>query len=196
MGKATQHRVRPFGMVVVLTWSVSLLLLLGLTGSGVADDRRTTSCRLDIMTFNAEFLWDGVAPEEGSADFPWKNSQTEAEDHMRLVAEVIVRGNPDIVNLVEVENLQALTTFNDKFLAGRGYRPYFVQGKDTATGQDVVLLTRIDPEGNEIQRDDRKGRAGNVMKSVAKNYIAKLTVDNVKISLIGLHFLARPNDES
>jgi exonuclease III len=147
------------------------------------------------MTFNAEFLWDGVDPEEGTADFPWKDSQTEAEDHMRQVAEVIKRSNPDVVNLVEVENLQALTTFNDRFLAGRGYRPYFVQGKDTSTGQDVVLLTRVDPEGSAIARDDRKGRAGNVLKSVSKNYFAKLTADNTKIAVIGLHFLARPDDE-
>jgi hypothetical protein len=46
--------------------------------------------RLNSMTFNGEFLWDGVDPEEGSADFPWKGSQTEAEDHMCRLAEVII----------------------------------------------------------------------------------------------------------
>ena len=30
------------------------------------DDRRSDKSRLTIMTFNAEFLWDGVDPEEGS----------------------------------------------------------------------------------------------------------------------------------
>ena len=184
------------GLKALVAWPLAVLLVVGLPGAGLAEDRRTAPCRLNVMTFNAEFLWDGVEPEEGSADFAWKGSQTEAEDHMRLVADVIKRSNPDIVNLVEVENLQALTTFNDKFLAGRGYRPYFVQGKDTSTGQDVVLLTRIDPDGNAIARDDRKGRAGNVLKSVSKNYFAKLTADNVKIAFIGLHFLARPDDES
>jgi exonuclease III len=59
----------------------------------------------------------------------------------------------------------------------------------------VALLTRIDPEGNAIQRDDRKGQAGTVRKGVSKNYQAKLTVDNVKIGIVGLHFLAKPNDE-
>ena len=184
------------GLKALVAWPLAVLLVVGLPEAGLAEDRRTAPCRLNVMTFNAEFLWDGVEPEEGSADFAWKGSQTEAEDHMRLVADVIKRSNPDIVNLVEVENLQALTTFNDKFLAGRGYRPYFVQGKDTSTGQDVVLLTRIDPDGNAIARDDRKGRAGNVLKSVSKNYFAKLTADNVKIAFIGLHFLARPDDES
>ncbi len=34
------------------------------------------------------------------------------------------------------------------------------------------------------------------MKSVSKNYIATLTVDSIPLALMGLHFLARPNDES
>lgn len=131
----------------------------------------------------------------GAGRLPWKGSQTEAEEHMRRVAEVIIRANPDVLNLVEVENLEALTTFNNTFLAGRGYRPYFVKGTDTFTGQDVVLLTRIDPEGNAIRRDDRKGHSGSVLKSVSKNYIGTLPVGTRRISLIGLHLLAIPLSE-
>lgn len=146
------------------------------------------------MTLNAEFLWDGVDPEEGSSQvsFPWKGSQTEAEEHMEKVAEIIIRANPDIINLVEVENLQSLTTFNDRFLVGRGYRPFFVQGGDTFTGQDVVLLTRIDPDGGAIQRSDIQGTSGGVNKSVSKNYFATINVDGLKLGFIGLHFLAQP----
>jgi hypothetical protein len=110
------------------------LLVLQLASGALADDRRAAQCRLNIMTFNAEFLWDGVQPEDGSAEFPWRGSQTEAEEHMRRVAEVIIASDPDVVNLVEVENLQALATFNDRFLAGRGYRPYLIDGLDTANG--------------------------------------------------------------
>ncbi len=40
-------------------------------GVARADDRRTDRSRLTIMTINAEFPWDGVAPEEGQANFPW-----------------------------------------------------------------------------------------------------------------------------
>jgi hypothetical protein len=56
-----------------------------------AEDRRPDTSMLVIMTLNAEFLWDGVEPEEGQVDFPWKFSQTEAEDHMREVADIIIR---------------------------------------------------------------------------------------------------------
>lgn len=140
-----------------LTVCLAVWISLAVVPALEAEDRRTAPCGLSVMTLNAEFLWDGVEPEEGQVSFPWKGSQTEAEDHMRRVAEVIARSNPDIVNLVGVENLAALTTFNTKFLGDRGYRPYLVTGRDTFTGQDVGLLTRVDPEGNAVQRDDRKG---------------------------------------
>ncbi len=50
----------------------ALAVLLGLLLTGApffseAEDRRTAPCRLSVMTFNAEFLWDGVQPEEGRA---------------------------------------------------------------------------------------------------------------------------------
>ena len=122
-----------------------------------ADDRRTDKTKLVIMTLNTEFLWDGLEPEEGRVDFSWKGSPSEAEDHMRRIAEIIIMCNPDIVNLVEVENKDALDKFNDNFLTGRGYTAYFVKGKDTYTGQDVALLTRIDPEGRKSHYADRGG---------------------------------------
>jgi hypothetical protein len=91
-------------------FTISLAALL-LAQSLWAADRRTDQSVLVVMTFNAEFLWDGVAPEEGNPQvtFPWKGAPDEAEEHMQRVAEVIIRANPDVIDLVEVENLQALT---------------------------------------------------------------------------------------
>ncbi len=172
--------------------AIALLVLSSLV---CADDRRTDKSVLVVMTLNAEFLWDGVEPEEGQVNFAWKGSQTEAEEHMQKVAELIIQSNPDLINLVEVENIEALTTFNDKFLAGRGYRPYLVKGNDTYTGQDVALLTRIDPEGGTIERDDREGVRGTVRKSVSKNYFARILTGDTRILVMGLHFLAQPNRE-
>jgi exonuclease III len=179
-------RPRTIGLLLLFTLSVGSL-------AGAAD-RRADPSILTVMTFNAEFLWDGIDPEEGQANFPWKSAPDEAQEHMRRVAEVIIRANADVINLVEVENFDALKMFNDTFLAGRGYAPYLVKGTDTFTGQDVALLTRIDPEGNQITRDDRKGQSGQVLKSVSKNYVAVLPVGNLKVALIGLHLLAQPNN--
>lgn len=74
---------------------------------------------------------------------------------MEAVAEVILRDNPDIVNLVEVEGIDALNRFNQGFLEGQAYTAHLIKGKDSATGQDVALLTRIDPD-EAIARDDRR----------------------------------------
>ncbi len=171
-----------------------MLLALGFTRPAPAADRRPDKTTLTVMAFNCEFLWDGVAPEEGAASvtFPWKGDQKLAEAHMKRVANLILRGNPDVVSLEETENLHAVQVLNDKFLAGRGYKPYFIQGKDTFTGQDVALLTRIDPDGDKIERDDRIGTSGTETSGVSKNYFAKLTVGSTKIALIGLHLLAQP----
>jgi exonuclease III len=161
-----------------------------------AEDRRTDRSKLVVMTFNALFMFDGIEPEEGSVhDIPWRGSQTEAEEHMQEIAGVIIASNPDIVSLAEVENLNALETLNSKFLMGRGYRSYLVDGTDSATGQDVGLLTRIDPVGGAIARDNRQGESGNVKKSVSKNYVARFDADGLKFGLIGLHFLAQPLSE-
>lgn len=175
---------------------VAFVLLAVLTALPAhADDRRNDHQRLTIMTFNAEFMWDGEPPEEGQVNFAWKGSPTEAQARMEKIAAIIRQCDPDIVNLVEVENIDALTLLNERFLPGRGYRPYLEKGRDSYTGQDVGLLTRIDPLGGGIRRDDRKGASAGTSKSVSKNYIARFDVGGTKFALIGLHFLAQPNRE-
>jgi hypothetical protein len=97
---------------------------------------------------NSSVRGKNAAPEEGNVDFPWKSSQTEAEEHMRRIAEVIIRSNPDIINLFEVENLQALGTFNTKFLAGRGYVAYLVNGPQSKR-------RRLAAGGNHAEEHER-----------------------------------------
>lgn len=160
----------------------------------LAADRRSDSARLVVMTLNAEFLWDGRAPEEGQVKFAHKGDLIAAQAHMRDIAQIIRRANPDLVNLVEVENIQALETLNQDYLQGLGYRAYLIDGQDTYTGQDVGLLTRIDPIV-PLSREDRLGCSGTVDKSVSKNYIAKFQIGQLKLALVGLHLLAIPLDE-
>ena len=182
----------------IYSFLLTAFVCLSFLSNAFAEDRRTDKNTLSIMTFNAEFLWDGIAPEEGNSQvkFDWKGDVAKAAVHMQKIAEVIRRNDPDIINLVEVENLAALTLFNDKYLAGMNYKPYLVNGKDTFTGQDVAFLTRIDPENNQTFYDGRKGTSANVSKSVSKNYVARVQIGNYKIAFIGLHFLAIPLNEA
>jgi endonuclease/exonuclease/phosphatase family metal-dependent hydrolase len=181
--------LRRFGWAVLL----AVATIWPASGPAAAADRRGDKSALTVMTLNAEFLWDGVVPEEGGATFDWKGDKAKAEEHMAAVAAIIKASNPDIVNLAEVENLAALKRLNDGFLAGQGYEPYFVQGTDTGTGQDVTLLTRIDPESGGIQRDKRAATSGGATHSVSKNYYAKLKVGDQQIALVGLHLRAFPD---
>lgn len=171
-----------------------LPILLLLACRPATEDHRADASRLVLMNLNAEFLWDGVAPEEGKIDFPWKGSREKAEAHMADVAEIIRAHDPDVVHLAEVENRRALETLNDKFLADSGYRAYFVPGMDTATGQDVALLSRVELE--KISRDPRRGRSGGTQKGVSKHYVATLTAGDLRLGLVGIHLLARPNKGS
>ena len=147
-----------------------------------------------LMTWNVKFLWDGEAPEDGDADFPWKGNPQAARAHMQEIAERIRTVDPDILGLVEVESLKALKTFNQDFLAGAGYKAYLVEGSDSATGQDVALLSKVDVLS--MDRDPRKGKSGSTRKSVSKNYVAKLDLGGKKVGIVGLHFLARPDREN
>jgi exonuclease III len=176
-------------------WLIAgLTLVLGHTAC--AQDRRTDKSQLTIMTFNAEFLWDGVDPEEGQAEFPWRGDPDRAEDHMRLAAQIISRANPDIINLVEIEDGSVVWLMRDRFLANQGYEVFFIKGKDTYTGQDVCLLSRVDPVGGTVRRDERKGLSGTTSKSVSKHHIARFDLTGgIKFALIGVHFVAIPTHQ-
>ena len=169
-----------------------------LASQAQADDRRTDKTQVTIMHLNAEFMWDGVAPEEGNptVHFDWRGSPVEAAAHMQAVAAIINRNNPDIVSLCEVENKDALDKLNNDFLSGKGYKAYFAQGTDTFTGQDMGFLTRIDPEGDAIVYDARNGQSGVSTKSCSKDYVAKLTLNGQKIAMIGEHLLAHPDQSN
>ncbi|MEM1203244.1 MAG: endonuclease/exonuclease/phosphatase family protein [Acidobacteriota bacterium] len=154
----------------------------------------TGPAHLTVMTLNAEFLWDGIAPEDGDIDFEGKGDPERADAQMAAVADIIRRSDPDLVNLVEVEGPDALDRFNRGFLEDAGYLAYLVEGTDTATGQDVGLLSRFPVDS--IGRDPRKGHSGRTRKGVSKHYVATLDVGGLRLGLVGLHLLARPDSKS
>ncbi len=171
-----------------------MILVLLLSSVVFGDDRREDRSRLVVMSFNAEFMWDGLLPEEGSAYFPWKGNPPEARNQHRGHRQGDPRQQSDSLQLLEVENINAVRLLNDEYLKGCGYVVYLNDSKDTSTGQDIGLLTRVDPEKDGIFRDERKGRRGTVSKSVTKHYIARFCINDRPIAIVGAHLLARPND--
>lgn len=175
--------------------TLATVLTLLLLNPAYAEDRRPDPTKLKIANFNVEFMWDGIAPEEGSdrIKFAHRGNPVLAAEKMTKIAVILRKLDADIVNLDEVENIDALTLLNDEHLQGMGYKPYLKNGRDTYTGQDVGLLTRIDPD-EELFRNDNKGTSGDVSKNASKNYTAKFTINGERIALIGVHFLSRPTD--
>jgi len=111
--------------------------------SSIGDRRKDTS-KLRLVQYNVEWLFIDYY---SSSDCPgngctWKNL-TEAQTHMDYVSKRIRDINPDIINFCEVEGCDELNLLKDQ-LDG-SYVSYLKKGTDTATGQNVGMLTRVDP---------------------------------------------------
>ena len=150
---------------------------------------------LRVATLNTQFLFDGLG-DEGQADFPAKGDPKKAQEHRGRIGDIIRMLDADVVMLQEVENERVVRRLVDESLAELGYEVYFVEGYDTFTGQDVALLSRL-PVENIGRTDDRVavGRPGSSY-GVSKNLYARMNLGSVPVTLIGLHFLARPDDRS
>jgi hypothetical protein len=109
------------------------------------EDRRADRSKVRVATFNAEWLFPGNDTVSVS---PWTSLQ--AEEHLINVSQAIYQLNPDILGLQEVFDCTILERLIEKLnhLGATGYKGYLVQGTDTATRQNVALLTRVDPISN------------------------------------------------
>jgi exonuclease III len=168
------------------------------------NDRRKDKNKLRLVQYNVEWLF---IDHYSNFDCPgsqctWKN-QSEAEIHMDYVSKVIKELNPDIINFCEVEGCDELNILKDK-LDGT-YLSYLKKGTDTGTGQNVGLLTRIDPL-TSLYRTENKysypiegskcGYTGTGSTSVSKHYITEFIFNNINIAFISAHLIAIPNDIS
>jgi len=168
-------------------------------------DRRTDKNKLRLLQYNVEWLFIDYysnmnCPGDGCT---WKN-QTEAEMHLDYVSKRIQAINPDVINFCEVEGCDELNILKDK-LDGT-YVPYLKKGTDSATGQNVGMLTRIDPL-KSLYRTELKynypipgskcGYTGSVSSSgVSKHYITEFKFNGINIAFISAHLIAIPTDSA
>jgi len=166
------------------------------TAPSVPRDTRTNKSVLRIGTFNAEWLFLDQWSKRWS-------SFAEAQEHLLLMAGVLKELNFDVLNLVEVESCDVL----QKLITAIGdptYRAYLIPGTDSATGQNVALLTRVDPvvdlwrtesrvsypvSGNTCGYSGSGGTSG-----VSKHYFTLIEpIGFPPIFLASAHFLAFPD---
>lgn len=170
------------------------------------EDNRENKNTLRLVQYNAEWLFiDYYAnmdcPGNGCS---WHNV-SDAKNHMSKVADTIKILNPDIINICEVEGCDELNMLKD-MLNETNYKSYLKKGTDTGTGQNVGMLTKIDPiislyrseekvyypiSGTKCGTTSASGNTG-----VSKHYITEFNVGNMKVAMIGVHLLAIPTDPS
>ena len=107
-------------------------------------DRRADKNKLRLVQYNVEWLFidyysSANCPGDGCS---WKN-QSQANTHLSYVSSVIKELEPDLINFCEVEGCDELNILKGQL--DNSYTPYLLKGTDTSTGQNVGMLTRVDP---------------------------------------------------
>ena len=165
-----------------------------------AQDRRTDTNNLRIMQYNVEWLFleyykSSDCPGDGCT---WKN-ESEASTHLKYVTDVINDYQPDIINFCEIEGCDELNSVID--LTSELYNPYLIKGTDTSTGQNVGMLTKIDPLTDLYRTENtyeypiensscgynETGHTG-----VSKHYITTFQWNDIKVAFFSVHLLAYP----
>jgi exonuclease III len=170
------------------------------------EDRRVDNSTFRLVQYNAEWLFidycsSSKCPGTGCS---WHTIE-EAETHLTNVANVLKELNPDMVNICEVEGCDELNMLIGE-LKDSTYKPYLIEGTDTSTGQNVGMITRIDPSIDLYRSEERvsypiqNSKCGSTSSNgttrVSKHYITEITIFGMNVALIGAHLLAIPTDPS
>ena len=188
-------------------------------------DRRIDKNTFRLVQYNVEWLF---VDYYSSANCPgngctWK-TETDAKTHLSYVTNVLTELKPDLVNFCEVEGCDELNmVINEMNLknemdlknemnlkngnnSSSFYKPYLKRGTDTSTGQNVGMITKVDPLVS-LYRTETKvsypiagskcgytGSPGN--SGVSKHYITEYKFADMKTAFIAAHLLAYPTDPS
>ncbi len=168
-------------------------------------DRRKDKNSLRLVQYNVEWLfidyYSGMdCPGNGCT---W-HSVSDAQTHMSYVANTIKTLQPDIINFCEVEGCDELNMLKEQL--DSTYNPYLKKGTDTGTGQNVGMLTRVDPLVSLYRSEEKVAypisgtKCGTTTASgtsgVSKHYITEFKIASMNVAMIGAHLLAIPTDPS
>lgn len=107
------------------------------------------------MEWNVEWLFLNSTTKtiKCPGDCPWKH-EADAVMHLKSIASYIRAANADMIVLAEVQDCDVGNMLLQE-IGDPALRFYLVPGTDTATGQNVALLTRIDPS-NSLSRSEER----------------------------------------
>jgi exonuclease III len=168
-------------------------------------DRRKDKNSLRLVQYNVEWLFiDYYSSMDCPGDGCTWHSVSDAQTHLSYVANVINNLQPDIISLCEVEGCDELNILKEQL--DNTYNPYLKKGTDSSTGQNVGMLTRIDPLVNLYRSEEKIAypisgtKCGTTSASgttgVSKHYITEFNLGGMNVAMIGAHLLAIPTDPS
>ena len=161
-------------------------------------DRRVNKNTLRIVQYNTEWLFiDYYSPMDCPGDGCTWHSNSDAKQHMSYISSVIKELNPDIINICEIEGCDELLMLVNE--TSSDYNPFLKKGTDTGTGQNVGILTKIDPivnlyrseekvsypiEGTNCYPKDYNGTIASGTSGVSKHYITEFNINGINIAFI------------
>jgi len=176
----------------------------------VPTDRRADTSVLRIATFNVEWLFDGI--DDSPKHVPWQGAAA-ADAHLKRVASAVDGLDADILNLVEVEGcfmLHRLVEALPHAQRRAGYAPYVVGSSDSATRQQIGMLSRLRPQVAPQRTQHREPypmpgsgcgyydvSTGSKTTGVSKHYWTVFDVPGLggkELLVVAAHLKARPND--
>lgn len=159
-----------------------------------------------VMTLNTEWLW---TPFDGHADGQVVRhrdpSIAEYRKEIDFYSQLILAQRADIVALAEIENELVIDDFVTRL--GGAWKGYFKQGRDTATGQDVALLSRLPYVENSLSDFDfpagslpgwRKAKRLSKVLGARFELPAAAIQKGGKVKTVGVitaHFLSKRNEK-
>ena len=166
-------------------------------------DRRINKNQFRLVQYNMEWVFvdyykNADCPGNGCT---WKN-ESDINTHISYLTDTINKLEPDIMNICEIEGCDELNRLISN--TSSSYNPYLIKGTDTSTGQNVGMLTKIDPDINLYRSDlhanypipnskcNYTGSSGS--SGVSKHYITEFTIQDTKIAMIAAHLLSIPTD--
>jgi exonuclease III len=168
-------------------------------------DRRKDKNTLRLVQYNVEWLFiDYYSAMDCPGNGCTWHSVADAQTHMSYVANTIKTLQPDIINFCEIEGCDELNMLKEQL--DSTYNPYLKKGTDTGTGQNVGMLTRIDPLVSLYRSEEKIAypisgtKCGNTTASgttgVSKHYITEFKLGTMNVAMIGAHLLAIPTEPS
>ena len=167
------------------------------------EDRRKDKNTFRLVQYNVEWLFidyysSANCPGNGC---PWK-TDADAQTHLSYVSNVFTDLDPDLINFCEVEGCDELNLLIQN--QTNIFKPYLKKGTDTSTGQNVGMITKVDPLVS-LYRTETKvsypvpgskcGYTGSPGSSgVSKHYITEYNFGGLKTAFIAAHLLAYPTD--